>query len=68
MNAIRTADLCDTFAADVQVRAAQFRMFGARRSFSGIIQTVSTYEDAGLVKQRLNTPGQGRVWSWMEAS
>jgi regulator of ribonuclease activity A len=61
MNAIRTADLCDTFAADVQVCAAQFRMFGARRSFSGIIQTVSTYEDAGLVKQCLEQPGQGRV-------
>jgi regulator of ribonuclease activity A len=61
MNDIRTADLCDTFTADVQVCAAPFRMFGGRRSFGGIVQTVSTYEDAGLIKQCLNQPGQGRV-------
>jgi regulator of ribonuclease activity A len=61
MNDVRTADLCDTFTGDVQICAAQFRMFGARRSFSGIIQTVSTYEDASLVKQCLGQSGQGRV-------
>jgi regulator of ribonuclease activity A len=36
-------------------------MFGAHRSFSGEMETVSTYEDAGLVKQCLEQPGQGRV-------
>jgi regulator of ribonuclease activity A len=61
MNDIRTADLCDTFTADVQVCAAQFRMFGARRCFSGEIETVSTYEDAGLIRQCVEQPGQGRV-------
>ena len=61
MNGITTADLCDRFTAEVQVCAVQFRMFGARRSFSGEIETVSTYEDAGVVKQCLDQPGQGRV-------
>jgi regulator of ribonuclease activity A len=61
MSDVRTADLCDTFMRDVQVCAAQFRMFGAHRSFSGEMETVRTYEDAGLVKQCLERPGQGRV-------
>jgi len=61
MSDVRTADLCDTFTGDVQVCAAQFRMFGARRSFSGKIETVSTYEDAGLVKKCLGQSGQRRV-------
>jgi regulator of ribonuclease activity A len=61
MSDVRTADLCDTFTGDVQVCAAQFRTFGAHRSFSGEMETISTYEDAGLVKQCLEQPGQGRV-------
>lgn len=40
---------------------AQSRTFGGRRSFSGEVQTVSTFEDVGLVRQCLEQPGRGRV-------
>lgn len=57
----RTADLCDQYAQDVQICTAPFRNFGSKRSFCGPIQTVRTQEDAGLVRQYLQTPGQGRI-------
>ncbi|MGO4572606.1 ribonuclease E activity regulator RraA [Microvirga sp. 2TAF3] len=61
MSDFKTADLCDEFADELEVCLAQFRIFGGRRSFSGEIQTVSTFEDVGLVRQCLEQPGQGRV-------
>ena len=57
----KTADLCDEFGDELEVCLAQFRTFGGRRSFSGEIQTVSTFEDVGLVRQCLEQPGRGRV-------
>jgi regulator of ribonuclease activity A len=61
MSSFKTADLCDEFADELEVCLAQFRTFGGRRSFSGEIQTVSTFEDVGLVRQCLGQPGRGRV-------
>jgi regulator of ribonuclease activity A len=60
-SAFKTADLCDEFAGELEVCLVQFRTFGGRKSFSGEIQTVSTYEDVALVRQCLEQPGQGRV-------
>src|SRR5215218_6129111 len=61
VSGFRTADLCDEFADELEVCMAQFRTFGGRRSFSGEIQTVSTFEDVGLVRQCVEQPGRGRV-------
>ncbi|MBB4042233.1 regulator of ribonuclease activity A [Microvirga flocculans] len=61
MSGFKTADLCDEFPGELEVCLTQFRTFGGRRSFSGKIETVSTFEDVGLVKQCLEQPGHGRV-------
>lgn len=58
---ILTADLCDEFAADVQVAEAQFRSYGARRSFGGQVVTLRVFEDNPLVKSTLEESGSGRV-------
>jgi regulator of ribonuclease activity A len=61
LTGLRTADLCDEFADELEVCLAQFRTYGGRKSFSGEIQTVSTFEDVGLVRQCIEQPGLGRV-------
>ncbi|QRM33432.1 ribonuclease E activity regulator RraA [Microvirga sp. VF16] len=61
MSGFKTADLCDEFADELEVCLAQFRTFGGCKSFSGEIQTISTFEDVGLVRQCLEQPGQGQV-------
>ena len=57
----KTADLSDEFGDELEVCRIQFRTFGGRRSFSGVIETVSATKDVGLVRQCLNQPGHGRV-------
>ena len=57
----KTADLCDEFGDELGVCLAQFRTYGGRKSFSGEVQTVSTFEDVGLVRHCLEQPGRGRV-------
>ncbi|GEO16596.1 putative 4-hydroxy-4-methyl-2-oxoglutarate aldolase [Microvirga aerophila] len=61
VSGFKTADLCDEFGEELEVCLTQFRTFGGHKSFSGEIQTVSTFEDVGLVKQCLEQPGRGRV-------
>jgi regulator of ribonuclease activity A len=39
----------------------QFRQFGGRLVFHGLIRTVKVFEDNALVKQVLSTPGGGAV-------
>lgn len=56
-----TADLFDQFEAQVSSCETQFRQFGGRRAFSGVIATVKCFEDNVLLKQRLSTAGEGRV-------
>ncbi|MFC4000084.1 ribonuclease E activity regulator RraA [Prauserella oleivorans] len=58
---ISTADLVDKHGAALRVCDTQFRQFGAHRAFSGRVRTVSCYQDNGLVKQLLNSPGEGCV-------
>ena len=56
-----TTDLCDTHEGKVRVAAPIFRSFGGKTAFYGPIATLKLYEDNGLVRQLLGTPGNGRV-------
>src|SRR5690242_18712481 len=56
-----TADLVDDFGAELASCETQFRSFGARPRFHGVIETVRCFEDNALVRQVLGTPGAGRV-------
>ncbi|WP_019630091.1 ribonuclease E activity regulator RraA [Actinomadura atramentaria] len=61
MTSFATADLIDDFGDELRSCETQFRQFGARTAFAGPIATVRCFRDNGLVKKRLNTPGEGRV-------
>ncbi|WP_159944228.1 MULTISPECIES: ribonuclease E activity regulator RraA [unclassified Nocardiopsis] len=56
-----TADLIDDHGDTLRSCSTQFRQYGGRTVFSGRIRTVRCHEDNGLVKQVLNTPGEGAV-------
>ncbi|SFO81553.1 RraA famliy [Saccharomonospora viridis] len=58
---LATADLVDEYGDRLRVCDTQFRQFGGRRRFSGRVRTVSCYEDNGLVRELLRTPGDGCV-------
>ncbi len=58
---ILTADLCDEFAADIQVAEPIFRIYGGRRSFGGQVVTLRVFEDNPPVRSALEEPGLGRV-------
>lgn len=56
-----TADLIDEHGDTLRSCATQFRGYGGRAFFAGPIRTVKCHEDNGLVKQVLNSPGEGAV-------
>ncbi|WP_126444408.1 ribonuclease E activity regulator RraA [Sulfuricystis multivorans] len=56
-----TSDLCDAHEGKVRVAAPIFRSFGGRKAFHGQIATLKLFEDNGLVRQALETPGAERV-------
>lgn len=56
-----TADLVDAHADVVRSCDAQFRQYGGRAQFCGPIRTIKCFEDNGLIKQTLATPGNGSV-------
>jgi len=61
---LATADLCDAHEGKVpgvRVAAPIFRSFGGKTAFHGRIATLKLFEDNGLVRQTLDTPGDGRV-------
>jgi len=63
---LATADLCDQHEAELRdgrlrVVAPMFRSFGGRGAFAGPAATLKLFEDNGLVRQTLDTPGDGRV-------
>ena len=58
---VLTADLCDEFAADIQVAEPIFRIYGGRRNFGGQVVTLRVFEDNPLVRSALEEPGSGRV-------
>jgi regulator of ribonuclease activity A len=59
--AFTTPDLCDAFAAEVQVAEPGFRDFGGIHRFWGMIETVRVQDDNALVREMLSGEGQGRV-------
>ncbi|MCX7148544.1 MAG: ribonuclease E activity regulator RraA [Rhodocyclales bacterium] len=56
-----TADLCDTHEGPVRVVEPMFSSFGGRTAFHGRIATLKLFEDNSLVRQALESPGEGRV-------
>lgn len=57
----QTTDLCDTHEWKVHVAAPIFRSYGGKSAFHGRIATLKIFEDNGLVRQKLDTPGESRV-------
>ncbi|RZU32393.1 ribonuclease E activity regulator RraA [Blastococcus saxobsidens] len=55
-----TTDISDAHP-EAQVCDPVFQVFGGRVSFSGPIATLKVFEDNTLVKQAVETPGEGRV-------
>lgn len=56
-----TTDLCDAHEDQVQVVAPIFRSYGGRKSFCGPISTLKLFEDNGLVRGTLESPGENRI-------
>ncbi len=56
-----TADLCDQHGDTLQVSTPVFKHFGGHSRFCGPISTLRIFEDNGLVRQRLESAGEGRV-------
>ncbi|GKV28178.1 hypothetical protein SLEP1_g37262 [Rubroshorea leprosula] len=66
MAAFATAEACDSNASllangELRVLEPIFKIYGQRRAFSGPIMTVKVFEDNVLVRQLLETRGEGRV-------
>jgi regulator of ribonuclease activity A len=57
----KTADLCDEFEQSVEVAEPLLRDYGGTTSFYGSLATVKVFEDNVLVREALETAGQGRV-------
>lgn len=58
---IKTADLCDQHATDIQVVDPIFSDYGGARAFGGKIVTLKIFEDNVLVREALSEDGAGRV-------
>ncbi|KAL6200534.1 hypothetical protein ACLB2K_030315 [Fragaria x ananassa] len=61
-----TAEVCDTNtvllgSGDLRVLPPVFQMYGQCRAFSGPISTIKVFEDNVLVRELLETRGEGRV-------
>jgi regulator of ribonuclease activity A len=56
-----TTDLCDAHPGKIRVAAPIFRSYGGKAAFHGRIATLKLYEDNGLVRKMLDTPGDSRV-------
>ncbi|CAA0815495.1 Putative 4-hydroxy-4-methyl-2-oxoglutarate aldolase 3 [Striga hermonthica] len=66
MGSLATAELCDTNAAllatgDLRVLQPIFKIYGQSRAFSGPIATLKVFEDNVLVRELLETRGEGRI-------
>jgi regulator of ribonuclease activity A len=61
-----TTDLCDANEAkladgSLRVLAANLKRYGKNVAFSGAVQTLRVFEDNSLVRQTVETKGEGRV-------
>ncbi|CAN0922889.1 Putative 4-hydroxy-4-methyl-2-oxoglutarate aldolase 3 [Linum grandiflorum] len=66
MASIATAEACDSNAAllasgDLRVLQPIFKIYGQSNAFSGPIVTLKLFEDNVLVREMLETRGEGRV-------
>mgnify|MGYP000270306028 CR=1 FL=1 len=63
--AFATSDLCDIHKNDVsgqfRVMLPVFKNFGGLARFSGPVSIVKCFEDNSLVKDAVDSPGEGRV-------
>ncbi len=57
----KTADLCDFYAAELQIAEPIFKDYGGTAAFAGQIVTVKVEDDNTGVRALLETPGDGRV-------
>jgi regulator of ribonuclease activity A len=57
---LTTTDLSDAHP-EAQVADPVFQSFGGRGTFSGPITTLKVFEDNSLVREIVQTPGEGRV-------
>ncbi|KPI18779.1 regulator of ribonuclease activity A [Actinobacteria bacterium OV450] len=58
---VPTSDLYDVHGEGLAVCTTQFRQFGGRRLFAGPVRTVTCHEDNALLRELVNTPGEGAV-------
>lgn len=58
---IKTADLCDEHEDDMLIAEPLLNNYGGRTAFHGPISTVKVFEDNSLVRDALESPGNGRV-------
>jgi regulator of ribonuclease activity A len=58
---VPTADLVDRYGSQLRVCETQFRQFGGRRSFAGVVRTISCHEDNSLLRELVHTDGAGQV-------
>lgn len=66
MASLATAEVCDVNAGhlsngDLRVLPPIFKIYGQSRAFSGPITTLKVFEDNVLVRELLETRGEGRV-------
>lgn len=57
----KTTDLCDDFSSELAICKQEFRYYGRKRAFSGLVSTVKVLEDNVLVKDALETIPKGHV-------
>lgn len=58
---LKTADLCDEHAEQLQIADSIFYDFGGRRSFHGVISTLKVMHDYALFRRTLESPGASSV-------
>ncbi|MEU6314375.1 ribonuclease E activity regulator RraA [Streptomyces sp. NPDC047014] len=58
---VPTADLYDEYGDSLGICTTAFRQFGGRRLFAGPVRTVRCHEDNSLLRELLQTPGEGAV-------
>jgi regulator of ribonuclease activity A len=58
---LNTADLVDQHGEALRVCDVQFRSFGGHTRFAGRVRTVRCFEDNGMLRDLLRTPGEGSV-------
>jgi regulator of ribonuclease activity A len=58
---MKTADLCDRYAEELQIAEPGLLDFGGHKTFSGVIVTLKIFEDNSLVREELGNSGENKV-------